>query len=110
MLHARMRSRSADRSGLIRRLAPLCLLTTIDALAKWNVALKLGREPGTSMPETWAANGARFFLQTQVEFGDIHEQNLEQLKKLNLAIFPVRYNQKFYKNMLNTPKEFTQVC
>lgn len=46
----------------------------------------------------------------QVEFGDIHEQNLEQLKKLNLAIFPVRYNQKFYKNMLNTPKEFTQVC
>jgi len=44
----------------------------------------------------------------EVEFGDIHEQNLEQLKKLNLAIFPVRYNQKFYKNMLNTPNEFTQ--
>ena len=70
MLRARMRSQSADRGRLIRRLAPLCLLTTIDALAKWNVALKLGREPGTSMPETWAANGARFFLQTQVEFGD----------------------------------------
>ena len=47
-----------------------CLLATADALAKWNVALNLGREPGSSMPESWAASGARFFLQTQVEFGD----------------------------------------
>ena len=47
-----------------------CLLATVDALAKWNVALNLGREPGSSMPESWAASGARFFLQTQVEFGD----------------------------------------
>ena len=47
-----------------------CLLATADALAKWNVALTLGREPGSSMPESWAASGARFFLQTQIEFGD----------------------------------------
>ena len=45
----------------------------------------------------------------QVEFGDIHEQNLEQLRKLNLGIFPVRYNAKFYTNILNTPNDFTQV-
>jgi hypothetical protein len=48
----------------------VCLLATADALAKWNVALNLGREPGSSMPESWAASGARFFLQTQVEFDD----------------------------------------
>ena len=46
----------------------------------------------------------------QVDFGDIHDQNLEQLRKLNLGTFPVRYNAKFYSNILNTPKEFTQVC
>ena len=60
-----------SRHGGLVRLAHLsCLVATADALAKWNVALNLGREPGTSMPESWAASGARFFLQTQIEFGD----------------------------------------
>ena len=45
-----------------RGIVLLACLSTADALAKWNVALNLGREPGTSMPESWAASGARFFL------------------------------------------------
>ena len=58
------------RSRLVRLARLSCLLATADALAKWNVALNLGREPGSSMPESWAASGARFFLQTQLEFGE----------------------------------------
>ncbi|CAM9838878.1 unnamed protein product, partial [Phaeothamnion confervicola] len=44
----------------------------------------------------------------QVEFGDIHEKNLQQLRKLNSSIFPVRYNDKYYNDVLRTPREFTQ--
>ena len=38
---------------------------------KWSVALNLGREPGSSMPKSWAASGARFFLQADVDFLDL---------------------------------------
>jgi hypothetical protein len=31
-----------------------------------------------------------------ISFTDITPKNVEQLRKLNLAIFPVRYNDKFY--------------
>jgi len=44
----------------------------------------------------------------EVEFGDIHENNIGQLRKINLGIFPVRYNDKFYSNVVTTPPEFTQ--
>jgi hypothetical protein len=45
----------------------------------------------------------------EVNFGAINEQNVEQLRKLNLSIFPVRYNPKFYQNVVSTPPEITQV-
>ena len=32
-----------------------------------------------------------------IEFGNITEANLDQLRKLNLSTFPVRYNDKFYQ-------------
>mmetsp|Transcript_49968 Transcript_49968/g.100623 ORF Transcript_49968/g.100623 Transcript_49968/m.100623 type:complete len:172 (+) Transcript_49968:63-578(+) len=43
-----------------------------------------------------------------VDFGNINEANLDQLRKLNISIFPVRYNDKFYQNVLVTPVEVTQ--
>jgi hypothetical protein len=44
-----------------------------------------------------------------IDYGAINEANLDQLRKLNLSIFPVRYNDKFYQNVILTPPEITQV-
>ena len=52
-------------------MGPLLLLLTFACecrALKWNIALNLGREPTTSMPKEWGASGARFFLQTEVDF------------------------------------------
>ena len=35
-----------------------------------------------------------------IELGDITVHNLRQLKKLNQIVFPVSYNDKFYKDIL----------
>jgi hypothetical protein len=35
-----------------------------------------------------------------VELGDITVHNLKQLKKINQVVFPVSYNDKFYKDVL----------
>ena len=61
-----------------------------------------------SLPHS-LARFARRCSYRKLEFGDIHKNNVEQLRKLNLVTFPVRYNEKFYTNILNTPPEFTQV-
>jgi len=37
------------------------------APAKWNVVLDLGRSEESRMPADWAASGARFFVQSEVE-------------------------------------------
>jgi len=34
-----------------------------------------------------------------ISFGSVTEKNVEQLRKLNLAVFPVRYNDKFYQDI-----------
>lgn len=44
----------------------------------------------------------------QVELGEINAANLEQLRTLNVATFPVRYNNQFYSNVLLTPPEYTK--
>lgn len=36
----------------------------------------------------------------QVTFGDITEKNLGQVKMLNSVVFPVRYNDRFYNDLL----------
>lgn len=36
-----------------------------------------------------------------IELGDITVHNLRQLKKLNQIVFPVSYNDKFYKDILD---------
>ena len=39
--------------------------------------------------------------QKHISFGDASPKNVEQLRKLNLAVFPVRYNDKFYEDLAN---------
>ena len=43
-----------------------------------------------------------------VTFGAIEEGNLVELRKLNDVTFPVRYNDKFYAEVLATRPEFTK--
>ena len=38
-----------------------------------------------------------------ISFGELSPKNVEQLRKLNLAIFPVRYNDKFYNDLASNP-------
>jgi len=35
-----------------------------------------------------------------MELGDVTPHNIQQLKKLNQVVFPVSYNSKFYKDVL----------
>lgn len=35
-----------------------------------------------------------------IELGDVTPHNLQQLKRLNQVVFPVSYNDKFYKDIL----------
>ncbi|KAG7273337.1 hypothetical protein CRUP_030235 [Coryphaenoides rupestris] len=37
---------------------------------------------------------------TRIELGDVTPHNIKQLKRLNQVIFPVSYNDKFYKDVL----------
>lgn len=41
-----------------------------------------------------------FFRGGRTELGDITPHNIKQLKKLNQVVFPVTYNDKFYKDVL----------
>jgi hypothetical protein len=42
-----------------------------------------------------------------IELADVTEQNLLQLRTLNMSYLPVRYSDKFYRELLaNTPKDF----
>ncbi|ESP02179.1 hypothetical protein LOTGIDRAFT_212711 [Lottia gigantea] len=36
----------------------------------------------------------------RIELGDITQHNIKQLKRLNQVVFPVTYNDKFYKDVL----------
>ena len=36
-----------------------------------------------------------------VQLGNVTEHNLQQLKTINIATLPVRYTDKFYKDLLN---------
>jgi len=40
----------------------------------------------------------------RIELGDITQHNIKQLKRLNQYIFPVSYNDKFYKDVLEVGK------
>lgn len=36
-----------------------------------------------------------------MELGEITQHNIKQLKRLNQVVFPVSYNDKFYKDVLD---------
>ncbi|KAL1463111.1 hypothetical protein WDU94_014898 [Cyamophila willieti] len=36
----------------------------------------------------------------KIELGDVTPHNIKQLKRLNTVVFPVSYNEKFYKDVL----------
>mmetsp|Transcript_4691 Transcript_4691/g.9746 ORF Transcript_4691/g.9746 Transcript_4691/m.9746 type:complete len:192 (-) Transcript_4691:147-722(-) len=40
-----------------------------------------------------------------VEFGRINQDNIEQLRKVNLACFPVQYQEKYYKDVSETKSD-----
>lgn len=43
-----------------------------------------------------------------ITFGNITEANVHQLKKMNAAILPVRYHDKFYTDLPGSNPDFTQ--
>ena len=44
----------------------------------------------------------------KITFGDITEDNIQHLRKMNAAIFPVRYHDKFYIDVSTANPDFTQ--
>uniref|UniRef100_A0A672G8P2 N-alpha-acetyltransferase 50 n=1 Tax=Salarias fasciatus TaxID=181472 RepID=A0A672G8P2_SALFA len=43
---------------------------------------------------------AKGYIFLRIELGDVTPHNIKQLKRLNQVIFPVSYNDKFYKDVL----------
>jgi len=39
-------------------------------------------------------------FRSKIELGDVTPHNIKQLKRLNQVVFPVSYNDKFYKDVL----------
>ena len=37
----------------------------------------------------------------RIDLGEVTVHNIRQLKKLNSVVFPVSYNEKFYKDVLS---------
>lgn len=55
--------------------------------------------------DLWLACDSFLFLislgfRATIELGDVTPHNLQQLKRLNQVVFPVSYNDKFYKDIL----------
>mmetsp|Transcript_3365 Transcript_3365/g.10243 ORF Transcript_3365/g.10243 Transcript_3365/m.10243 type:complete len:174 (-) Transcript_3365:132-653(-) len=47
---------------------------------------------------------------TEVVFGKVTDKNVEQLQRLNTALFPVRYNEKFYRDAIVAPEGFVHLA
>lgn len=49
--------------------------------------------------------------QKYIKFGTVTEKNVEQMRKLNMAVFPVRYNDKFYTDIASSPvQDYTHLA
>lgn len=46
--------------------------------------------------------------EVSISLDDVRDKNIMQLKKLNIALFPVRYNDKYYADALASA-EFTKL-
>ncbi|KAK4524940.1 hypothetical protein GAYE_SCF07G2843 [Galdieria yellowstonensis] len=45
-----------------------------------------------------------------IRLGNLHEKNLEQLKKLNSSIFPIRYGDRFYEEVLRAHPDLVKLA
>ena len=61
------------------------------------------------MPSEGVDADLRERSQKHISFGEVTEKNVDQVRKLNLAVFPVRYNDKFYADLATTHGKFTQL-
>ncbi|KAJ0400887.1 hypothetical protein P43SY_004499 [Pythium insidiosum] len=64
-------------------------------------------EPKESVPQQRSAPMCRA-IPRRLSFGPVTAANVEMLRKLNVSIFPVRYNDTFYDDVLSTPTEYTK--
>lgn len=65
--------------------------------------------PTTTGRYRWGPEGsAQRRLDGEVTFGDIHVNNIGQLRKLNEHAFPLTYADKFYQEIPTLSKDFTQ--
>ena len=39
-------------------------------------------------------------FRARIELGDVTHHNIKQLKRVNQVVFPVSYNEKFYKDVV----------
>eukprot|EP01027_Heterolobosea_sp_BB2_P011359 GEZU01016536.1.p1 GENE.GEZU01016536.1~~GEZU01016536.1.p1 ORF type:complete len:176 (+),score=50.01 GEZU01016536.1:358-885(+) len=49
-------------------------------------------------------------MQSKISFAPVTDKNVDQLKSLNAAIFPVTYPEKFYSNLLVAGEEFSSLA
>ena len=49
---------------------------------------------------TWNNRCIYETYRSKIELGDVTPHNIKQLKLLNQVVFPVSYNEKFYKDVL----------
>lgn len=45
-----------------------------------------------------------------IVFGDVTEKNVQQMRILNQAIFPVQYQEKFYESVIKAPPGFVRMA
>jgi len=55
-------------------------------------------------PSPWADGGKR---DLKITFGPVYDHNVGMLRTVNDVCFPLAYADKFYKDVLHTPEEFT---
>jgi len=44
-----------------------------------------------------------------VLWSDISEENVDRLRRFNATLFPVHYSLRFYRDLLEGPREFVQL-
>eukprot|EP00164_Ancoracysta_twista_P006989 GFYU01009841.1.p1 GENE.GFYU01009841.1~~GFYU01009841.1.p1 ORF type:complete len:196 (+),score=58.23 GFYU01009841.1:64-651(+) len=66
-----------------------------------------GKKNSPKMSPAKAASNKPFY---KVDIDDVTDKNVEQVRNLNSVIFPVRYNEKFYTELLKRPSELQRLA
>lgn len=75
------------------------LVILVDLTNLWTCHTKRDDQVGELERPTALLNPCRDF-RTNIELGNVTPHNIKQLKRLNSVVFPVSYNDKFYKDVL----------